>query len=96
MGFGFAAQAQLAGPACKPARVPPLPAPTNPNHPQQPPLPAPTLQEPADLTATSEDEASSDEEGEPNPHQALVPTGGAAAAKRWVGGGLLGAEALGV
>lgn len=41
-------------------------------------------QEPADLAATSEDEASSDEEEplhEPNPHQALVPAG-AAATKR--------------
>lgn len=51
------------------------------------PIPnGPLAQEPADLAATSEDEASSDEEGplhEPNPHQALVPAGGAATNK-WV------------
>lgn len=46
-------------------------------------------QEPADLVATSEDEESSDEEAaqldEPNSHQALVPAGAAAGAKRCVG-----------
>lgn len=49
----------------------------------------PFPQEPADLAATSEDEASSDEEGpldEPNPHQALVPIG-SAATKKWVPNG---------
>ncbi|PRW20204.1 ATP-dependent DNA helicase isoform B [Chlorella sorokiniana] len=49
-----------------------------------------SILEPADLAATSEDEASSDEEGplhEPNPHQALVPAGGAATKKQERRGG---------
>lgn len=46
--------------------------------------PPPSLQDPADLTATSEDEQSSEEEGpleEPNPHQAIVLVGGGGAKK---------------